>query len=83
MARGNRTDKRSDSKNLRRKKCESDSDSEESIGSTDTYSEEEDCSTEEEEEEEETESSEESNESDESDDSSYVPKKDISEKKIR
>lgn len=83
MARGNRTDKRSDSKNLRRKKCESDSDSEESIGSTDTYSEEEDCSTEEEEEEEETESSEENDESDESDDSSYVPKKDISEKKIR
>ena len=90
MARGNKNDKRTEKKTLRRKREESDSDSEESLGSSDTYSEEEseeedEWSTEEDSEEESEEVTEESEEDaeDESDDSSYVPKKDISERKIR
>lgn len=85
MARG-KTDKKSENRSIRRRKCEPDSDSEESLGSSDTYSEEDEWSTEDEEDEEssETESSEEEDsEEEDSDDDSYDPKEDISEKKIR
>ena len=83
MARG-KTDKKTENRSIRRRKCEPDSDSEESLGSSDTYSEDDEWSTEDEEDEEssETESSEE-DDSEEDDSEEDEPKKDISEKKIR
>lgn len=83
MARG-KTDKKTENRSIRRRKCEPDSDSEESLGSSDTYSEDDEWSTEDEEDEEssETESSEE-DDSEEDDSEDDEPKKDISEKKIR
>lgn len=88
MARG-KSDKKSDKRSHRKRIVESDSDSEETIGSNDSDSEEEWSTEEEYEEESEEESeegSEEGSEADseaDSDDSSYVPRKELSESKIK